>query len=106
MIPARLQYRRELRSYAIGLAAAFALTAVPFALVAFFDVPRQMALAVIGALALLQIAVHFRYFLHVDLSRQKREDLQLILFSGLILAIMAVGTIWIMTNLQTRMTGA
>ena len=102
---ARSQYRQELRSYAIGLATALVLTAIPFGLVAFFDLPRPTALAVIGVLGLLQVAVHFRFFLHVDLSRQKREDLQLILFSGLILAIMAAGTIWIMANLHTRMTG-
>lgn len=100
---ARTQYRRELRSYVIGLAAALVLTAVSFALVAYPGLPRLAALAVIGTLAFLQIAVHFRFFLHVDLSRQKREDLQLILFSGLILAIMASGTIWIMANLHGRM---
>ena len=103
---ARSQYRRELRSYAIGLVSALVLTAIPFALVAYFDVPRRAALTVIGTLALLQIAVHFLFFLHVDLSRQKREDLQLIMFSVLILAIMAAGTIWIMANLQMRMMGA
>lgn len=105
-MPSTTQYRRELRSYAIGLVAALALTVIPFALVAWLDEPRQTALVVIGVLALLQIVIHLRFFLHVDLSRQKREDLQLILFSGLLLAIMAFGTIWIMANLQVRMMGA
>lgn len=48
----------------------------------------------IGLYGLAHIVVHFRFFLHVDLSRQKREDLELILFSLLLLAIMAGGTIW------------
>ena len=47
--------------------------------------------------------VHFRYFLHIDFTRQKREDLQLILFLFLLLVIMTGGTIWIMSNLATRM---
>ena len=59
--------------------------------------------ATIGAFALVQLVVHLRFFLHIDLSHQKREDLQLILFSVLLLAIMALGTIWIMGNLATRM---
>ena len=59
----------------------------------------------IAVFALVQIVVHLRYFLHIDLGKQKREDLQLILFSTFLLAIMAGGTIWIMANLQMRMMG-
>ena len=50
-----------------------------------------------------QIIIQVRYFLHIDLSRQKREDLQLILFSLLLLTVMAGGTIWIMGSLAGRM---
>lgn len=38
------------------------------------------------------------FFMRIDPSRQKREDLQLILFSVLLPTIMAGGTIWIMSN--------
>lgn len=60
-------------------------------------------MALIAVFALAQIVVHVRFFLHIDLSGQKREDLQLILFTVLLLAIMSGGTIWIMANLYTRM---
>ena len=99
----RSDYRREFRSYAIGLLCAVVLTAIPFLVVAGAEVSRYSALMIVGALAIVQILVHFRFFLHVDLSRQKREDLQLILFSSLLLIIMVAGTIWIMTNLYGRM---
>lgn len=79
------------------------LTLAAFAPVAWPGLlPREAALWAIGALALVQIVVHFRFFLHIDLSRQKREDLQLILFSTLLLILMAGGTIWIMLNLYAR----
>jgi cytochrome o ubiquinol oxidase operon protein cyoD len=57
----------------------------------------------IAICGLAQVVVQFRYFLHINLSLQKREDLLLILFSVLLLAIMAGGTIWIMANLAHRM---
>lgn len=97
------EFRRELRSYLIGLALALILTAVPFGVVAWAGWPTGAALWLIAVFAMVQIVVHFRFFLHIDLSRQKREDLQLILFTGLLLAIMAGGTIWIMASLYSRM---
>ena len=96
-------YRHELRSYQTGLALAVALTAVPFALVAWGGAGLATVLTTIAVLGLAQVVVHVRYFLHVDLSPERREDLHLILFSALLLAIMVGGTIWIMVNLATRM---
>ena len=93
----------ERNSYLIGLAAAFVLTAVPFAIVAWSDWSSRSIQWSIALCAIMQILVHFRYFLHINLSRQKREDLQLILFSALLLIIMAAGTIWIMASLAPRM---
>ena len=83
------ELRRGLRQYLIGFSLALALTAVPFALVAWGGLSFGVALSVIGALAIIQVIVHFRFFLHIDLSAQKREDLHLILFTVLLLAIMA-----------------
>lgn len=94
--------RREYRSYVWGAGLALLLTLAPFALVQWTTMPRFALLVVIGVLALVQMLVHFRFFLHIGF-RQKREDLQLILFSALLLTIMVAGTIWIMASLATRM---
>jgi cytochrome o ubiquinol oxidase operon protein cyoD len=96
-------YRRELRSYLTGLGLAVILTAVPFALVTWGGLGTATTLWLIAVFALLQVIVQMRYFLHIDFSRQKREDLHLILFSTLLLALMAGGTIWILANLAMRM---
>ncbi|QFT59377.1 Cytochrome bo(3) ubiquinol oxidase subunit 4 [Sulfitobacter sp. THAF37] len=96
-------YRREMRFYLAGFGLALTLTLVPFGLV-YWELMQGRALAAtIAVLAVAQIVVHLRFFLHIDLSSQKREDLQLILFTILLLGIMAFGTIWIMGNLATRM---
>jgi cytochrome o ubiquinol oxidase operon protein cyoD len=96
------EQRKDFRSYVWGLGLALLLTLVPFALVRWAALPRAPLLLVIGALALAQMLVHFRFFLHIDFD-QKREDLQLIVFSTLLLTIMVAGTIWIMASLAMRM---
>ena len=93
---------KEFRSYVWGIGLALLLTLVPFALAHWTALPRASLLIVIGALALVQMLVHFRYFLHIGFG-QKREDLQLIVFSALLLTIMVAGTIWIMASLAMRM---
>ena len=97
-----LEERKEFRSYVLGVALALVLTLAPFGLVHWATMPRLSLLSVIGAFALVQMVVHFRFFLHIGF-RQKREDLQLILFSTLLLVIMVAGTIWIMASLAMRM---
>jgi cytochrome o ubiquinol oxidase operon protein cyoD len=94
------ELRRELARYAIGLVLALMLTGAAFGIVA-SHTPH--ALAYVFALGLIQIVVHFRCFLHIDLQKSAREDLQLILFSTLIIALMVSGTLVILLNLRHRM---
>ncbi len=97
------EYKHELRTYALGYGLALALTLVPFGLVYWSAMPIHGLYLVIGGLAIVQALVHFRCFLHIDPPRQNMNDLQLILFSSLLLFFMAGGTIWILANLATRM---
>ena len=94
--------RREFHSYVWGIGLALLFTLVPFAMVQWIAIPRFPLLIAIGVFALVQMLVHFRFFLHIGFSR-KREDLLLIIFSTLLLTIMVGGTIWIMASLATRM---
>lgn len=95
--------RQEFLSYVWGIGLAVLLTVVPFGLVHWFSgMPHLALFIVIGVLALVQMLVHFHFFLHIGL-RQNREDLQLLLFSALLLIIMVAGTLWIMTSLAWRM---
>ncbi|HEX7748183.1 MAG TPA: cytochrome C oxidase subunit IV family protein [Bordetella sp.] len=94
--------RKDFRSYAWGAGLALLLTLLPFALVHWPAVPHLALLAGIGVLALAQMIVHFRFFLHIGFEKN-RDDLLLILFSALLLIIMVAGTIWIMASLALRM---
>ncbi|WP_311944421.1 cytochrome o ubiquinol oxidase subunit IV [Halomonas piscis] len=96
-------WQRELRHYLVGGMLSLILTAVAFTAVLGVDISRSAALVIVAVAGVAQLVVQVRYFLHIDLSRQKREDLHLILFSLLLLTLMAGGTIWIMGDLAGRM---
>ncbi|WP_193142779.1 MULTISPECIES: cytochrome o ubiquinol oxidase subunit IV [unclassified Meridianimarinicoccus] len=96
-------FKKERRAYLVGFVIALGLTLLPFWAVAAPWASRSLIIWAIAVCAVIQILAQFRYFLHINLSRQKREDLQLILFATLIVIIMMAGTIWIMANLAMRM---
>jgi cytochrome o ubiquinol oxidase subunit IV len=96
-------YRRDLFTYLSGLALALILTAVPFALVYWHAMSTSSLWIAIGVFALVQAMVHFRCFLHVNPPHQNVDELWLVLFTVLILVMMAGGTVWILGNLHSRM---
>ena len=93
----------ERRQYIKGFIFAIVLTALSFIVAIYTSWSATAIYWAIGIFALAQIIVHFRYFLHIDLSKQKREDLHLILFSTLLLIIMVGGTLWVLSDLSHRM---
>lgn len=100
---ARTANNPDRRNYIIGFVLAVVLTLVPFSTVGLHWFDRTTSLTVIGVCALAQIIVHFRFFLHIDLSASKREDLQLILFTVLIIIMLVGGSLAIMASLHSRM---
>jgi cytochrome o ubiquinol oxidase subunit IV len=91
------------RTYLIGLALALILTAIPFALVFTAALPRGPMLALIAVAAVIQVLVHLRYFLHLDLTSTPRENLLAILFAAILIVLMVGGSFWIMLDLGHRM---
>ena len=96
-------YRLELRGYILGLVLALGLTGAAFATVEWSLFPYVWCEVAIGVFALIQVGVHFRYFLHMSFSEQHPDDLHVALFSGLIVLVMIGGTVWIMADLAARM---
>jgi len=93
----------DARSYLTGLALALILTVIPFALVYFKPLPSGMTLALIAVLAIIQILVHLRCFLHLDLTSTPRENLLAFSFAAVLIFIMVGGSLWIMFDLHHRM---
>jgi cytochrome o ubiquinol oxidase subunit IV len=96
-------WRKDFRTYFTGGLLALLLTGAAFWLVAFGSLPLFQSLIAITLLAIIQIVVHFRFFLHIS-WRSHRDDLQLILFTSLIIFLIVGGSVWILANLHGRMT--
>jgi cytochrome o ubiquinol oxidase operon protein cyoD len=91
------------RSYGVGFGLAVLLTAIPFLLVYFGWLAGRPALVAIAVAAIVQILVHLRYFLHLDLTHTPRENLLTLCFAALLIVIMIGGSLWIMFDLHHRM---
>ncbi len=102
--PARNDARKDIAAYVTGFALALILTTMAFAAVYRPALFGRQTLATVFSLGLLQAIVHFRYFLHVKLTRSSRDDLFLLLFSTLIITLMVAGTLVLLGNLRMRMT--
>jgi cytochrome o ubiquinol oxidase operon protein cyoD len=92
-------------SYLTGFALAIALTVIPFALVlAGSAFPHAAVLSGIALAGVAQVLVHLHYFLHLNASTGSRWNLLAIVFTTLVLVILAGGSLWIMANLHHHMS--
>jgi len=96
-------HRRERRRYVIGYGGSLLLTLAMFGTAYWFGIETRGVYLTIGLLGLAQLIVQLVYFLHIDRRRSSREDLDLVLFSTLVLLIIIGGTVWILGNLAMRM---
>jgi cytochrome o ubiquinol oxidase subunit IV len=88
--------------YLTGLLLALALTVLPFGVVHYELAAGLQAVAIIAASAVLQVLVHFRWFLFLDRA-PPREHLLALAFAAVLVLVMVVGSLWIMTDLARRM---
>ncbi|MGY2486734.1 cytochrome o ubiquinol oxidase subunit IV [Cupriavidus sp. CP313] len=91
------------KSYAIGFILAVILTVIPFKLVMDGSMDKGKILWIILGMAVVQMLVHLKYFLHLDTSSEQRSNVIALLFTALILVIVVAGSLWIMHNLNTNM---
>ena len=94
---------RELRNLLIGYGIALVLTLLAFGTVV-LDFPRTLAVVIILVLGFIQVIMQMWYFLHLDLEKSHRDDLQLATFTSILGATMFLGTLWIIFN-QMKLMG-
>ncbi len=91
-------------SYTLGFALSALLTVAAFALVMRPVLSRELTLAAIVILAVVQIVVQMYYFLHLD-RRSERWNFISLYFTILIVAILVGGSLWIMSHLAHDVMG-
>ena len=97
------EHSAGLWSYLTGFVLALALTAMPSWLVATHRLPPFTTLVVIAVLAVIQVVVHLRFFLHIDLKSTPRANLVALVFAAFLILVMVGGSLWIMLDLNARM---
>ena len=89
--------------YKRGFVYALILTGIPFGLVAADMLSPVATMVVIAVLAVIQVIVHLRYFLHIDMRSTPRENVLALAFAAVLIFIMIGGSLWIMFDLNNRM---
>lgn len=93
----------QAKPYLIGFVLAAILTVIPFAMVMMSSMSKDVIAIAIAVMAAVQMLVHVIFFLHLDGSPQKRLTVQSGLFTLILIAIMMVGSLWVMYNMDVNM---
>ncbi len=94
----------RLRTYLSGYVLSLVLTVAAYLLVTHPSYSTSLIVGLISALAVVQFLVQLVFFLHISAERKPRWKLMVFIFMVGIVLIIVVGSIWIMNNLNYRMT--
>jgi cytochrome o ubiquinol oxidase operon protein cyoD len=95
------------KSYVRGYVASLCLTLTAYLLVAHHALSTKwMLVALVIGLALTQFLVQLVFFLHLGKETKPRWKLVVFLFMIMVVCILVFGSLWIMNNLNYRMTPA
>ena len=96
--------RGSWHGYAIGYIAAALLTLGAFAIAqsGTLMTPASVVAGVV-VLAIAQMLVHLIFFLHINTAPQQKTNIMALLLTLLIIAIVVIGSLWIMAHLNQNM---
>ncbi len=95
-----------LRSYVTGFILSLGLTLAAYFIVVNHSFSMSAIIAWIVALALAQFLVQMLFFLHLGREKKPRWKLYVALYMVMVVTILVLGSLWIMSNLNYRMTPA
>jgi cytochrome o ubiquinol oxidase operon protein cyoD len=90
-------------SYLVGFVLSAILTIIPFWLVMTGVLPKGTTVLIIALMAAAQVIVQLYFFLHMDSSPSQRWSLMSFVFTAIILAIILVGSLWVIHNMHANM---
>jgi len=93
----------SVKSYMIGFVLSIILTAIPFGLVMYPSLPKNLTVLIVVAMAVIQVVVHLVYFLHMDRSKEQRSNVSTFLFTAMVIALLVGLSLWIMFSIHVEM---
>lgn len=85
----------SVKSYVTGFLLSVILTAIPFWMVMTETFDKGPTYIAIIALAIVQIFVHMKYFLHLNFSEEGKLDTYSIMFAAVIIVMVVGLSVWI-----------
>ena len=92
------------RTYVLGFLFSLALTLGAYEATVYKLLPANLLVPLVLVLACLQFMVQVLNFLHVSGERSSRDRLLALGCSAIIILILVIGSMWIMANLDARMS--
>lgn len=89
-----------LSEYVTGFGLSVALTLTAFGLVIFDSIERIEVIAAVVVLALLQLIVQLKFFIHLEHESGPKWNKLIFGFMALVVFIVVAGSLWIMANLD------
>jgi len=96
------EWHGTLKAYVIGFLASLILTAISFSIVITKQLSGTALVFTIVGLALIQAIFQLLFFLHVGQEAKPRWETVVFFFMVLVLFIVALGSLWIMSDLNDR----
>lgn len=96
------EWHGSLKSYAIGFTASLLLTGLSFFLVMTRQFQEQILIYTIVGLGVTQAIIQLLFFLHLGQEAKPRWETLVFYFMVLVLFIIAIGSLWIMHDLNDR----
>lgn len=93
----------SVKEYVIGLILSIVLTAIPFGLVMTGAAGEALSITLILLCAVAQVMVQLVFFLHMNASSDQFWNTTSGVFAVILVAILIVGSIWIMRHLNHNM---
>ena len=93
----------NLKQYTVGFILSVILTIIPFGMVMAGGFGRGVLVTVIAITAVAQVIVQLVYFLHMNTSSEQRWNLIAFIYTILCIAVLLVGSVWVMNYLHYNM---
>lgn len=93
----------SVKSYLVGFALSVILTAIPFWAVMTGQFAKTATIALVVAMAIVQVVVHLKYFLHLNFSVAGRANTFAFLFTALIIVMVVGLSVWIIYSANAMM---
>lgn len=85
----------SVKSYIVGFVLSVILTAIPFWAIMTGQFDKATSIWLVVAMAIVQVVVHLKYFLHLNFSNEGRANTFAFLFTALIIVMVVGLSIWI-----------